>query len=262
MSSNNSAAKLSRSEKATICRKLHENLAARAQLGPAEPALDAFIPQLDTTASLLESHVTGKSTANAARVAHADRIDKADAGVDTWARHIDFFLDVEGRRRHSAHAASARALRAAAFPAGLAFIDERVPDENAQVKSALATLRAPEHAPTLAAIRFPLEWLDHLETDLEESDQAYADRASARGDGGEHVLRGRSAEADWLDVVGRLRKYVESRSPAGDLDRQAESRALLAPLNDALAHAKAVAQARATRRTKKPAPPAPEPTTA
>jgi hypothetical protein len=259
MPTNHTPARLSRSEKATICRKLHDKLVARAQIGPAEPALDAFIPQLDTTASQLEAHVVGKSAANAARVAHADRIDKADADVDTWARHIDFFLDVEGRRRHSPHAASARALQAAAFPAGLDLVDERVPDENAKVRSALTTLRAPEHALTLAGIRLPPEWLDHLEAALEESDKAYADRAAARGEGSEHVLRGRSAEADWLDVVGRLRKYVESRSPAGDTDREAEGRALLAPLTDALSHAKAVAAARATRRAKKPAPEATTP---
>ncbi|UQA56971.1 hypothetical protein [Polyangium aurulentum] len=257
---NHSPGKLSRAGKATICRKLHENLVERAQMGPAEPALDAFIPQLEIIADQLDTHVAGKSAANAARVAHLDRSERADADVDTWTRHINLFLDVQGRHRHSPHAASARLLQSAAFPTGLDIVDDRIPDENAKVRSALTTLRAPEHAQTLAAIRLPLEWLDLLEAALKESEAAYADRASARGDGGEHVLRGRNAEADWVDVVGRLRKYVESRSPAGDLDRAAESRALIAPLTDALAHAKALAASRTTRRTKKPAPPAPETT--
>ncbi|MDC3958055.1 hypothetical protein [Polyangium jinanense] len=62
---------------------------------------------------------------------------------------------------------------------------------------------------------------------------------------------GKNAEAHWLDVVGRLRKYVESRASAGDVKRSLEGRALLAPLLDAMAHAKAVAAARATRRSKK-----------
>jgi len=260
MSVNRSPGKLSRSEKATISRKLHDKLVARAQTGPAEPALDIFIPQLETIAGQLETHVAGKDAANAARVAHVDRTERADADVDNWTRHIHLFLDVEGRHRHSPHAASARLLQVAAFPTGLDLVDERIPDENAKVRSALTTLRAPEHAQTLAALRLPLEWLDFLQAALDESDAAYADRASARGEGGEHVLRGRSVEADWVDVVGRLRKYIESRSPAGDLDRMAESRALLAPLTDALAHAKALAAARTTRRTKKPAPPAPETT--
>ncbi|MDI1451992.1 hypothetical protein QHF85_48560, partial [Polyangium sp. 6x1] len=138
------------------------------------------------------------------------------------------------------------------------FLDTRVPDENAEVRRILAVLRAPEHAATLAAISFPLEWLSRLEFAVGESDLAYAERASARGNVGDHVNLGKDAEADWLDVVGRLRKYVEWRASTADVERSLEGRALLAPLTDAMAHAKAVAAARATRRTKK----AEEPTTA
>ena len=261
MPSHPSPAKLSRTEKATISRKLCDKLTERAQLGPAEPALDIFIPQLDDVAGRLESHVNGKSAANAARVAYVDKIGVADGNVDTWGRHIESFIHIEGRRRHSAHAAAARALHAAAFPEGLAFLDNRVPDENVRMRHALATLRAPEHAATLTGIQLPPEWLDALEAALNESDQAYANRTSARGTQVEHVILGRNAEADWLDIVGRLRKYVESRAPAGDLHKEAESRALLAPLNDAMAHAKALAATRATRRTKKQAKAASEGTT-
>ncbi|MDI1480837.1 hypothetical protein [Polyangium sp. y55x31] len=253
MANHPSAAKLSRVEKATISRKLHEKLIERAQLGPVEPALDAFIPQLDAIAVRLDSHVIGKKAAHAAIAAHADKAEIIDEDVDTSARHIESFLDVEGRRRHSAFASAARALRAAAFPEGLGFLDDRIPDENARMRGTLTVLRAPEHAPTLASIKLPPEWLDSLEAALDASDQAYADRVAAHGTQGEHVHKGRSAEAEWVHLVGRLKKYVESRDIPGDVDRQMENRALLAPLTDAMAHAKAVAATRATRRTKKAA---------
>jgi len=243
--------KLSRVEKAAIGRKLHENLVARAQLGPAEPALDAFIPQLDTTATRLEAHVVGKHAAAAARAAHADRVEKADVEVDTVACHIESFLDNEGHRRQGPYVTAVRALHAAAFPAGRTFLDARVPEENSEIRRILAVLRAPEHAATLAGIGFPKEWLDRLEFAVGESDLAYAERVSARGNAVDHVNLGKDAEADWVDVVGRLRKYVESRASAGDVEGALEGRRLLAPLTNAMAHAKAVAAARATRRTKK-----------
>ncbi|MRG97475.1 hypothetical protein [Polyangium spumosum] len=261
MPTNHSPAKLSRTEKALISRQLCDKLTERAQLGPSEPALDIFIPQLDTIALRLESHVVGKSAANAARVAHVDRIGKADGNVDTWGRHVESFLQIEGRRPHGALAAAARLLHAAAFPEGLAFLDDRVPDENAKMRHALTVLRAPEHAQTLAGILFPFEWLDRLEAALQESDQAYADRGAARGTQEEHVLLGKNAEADWRDIVKRLQKYVESRASAGDLHKEAENRALLAPLHDAVAHAKAVAATRKTRRAKTQAAPVTETTT-
>ncbi|MDC0743912.1 hypothetical protein [Polyangium mundeleinium] len=252
-------AKLSRAEKAAICRKLHDNLVVRAQMGPPEPALDAFIPQLDATATRLEAHVAGKYAASAARAAYAERVEEADVEVDTVACHIESFFDNEGHRRQGPHVAAVRAIHAAAFPTGRAFLDARVPEENAEIRRILAVLRAPEHAATLAGISFPMEWITRLEYAVGESDLAYAERASARGTAGHHVNLGKDAEAHWLDVVGRLRKHVESRAPAGDVERSLEGRALLAPLTDAMAHAKAVAAARATRRTKKAEEPPAEP---
>ena len=261
MPTNHSPAKFSRSDKALISRKLCEALTQRAQLGPAEPVLDAYIPQLHAIGDRLESHLTGKSAANAARVAHVDRVEKADGDVDTWGRHIESFIDIEARRPHSALASAARVLHAAAFPEGLAVLGDRIPNENKRMRHMLTTLRAPEHAATLLGIRLPPEWLDLLEGALHESDQAYADRSSARGTQDEHITRGKDAEADWVHLVGRLKKYVESRDLPGDRDRELENRALLAPLNDAIAHAKAVAAGRATRRTKKAEAPAAETTT-
>ncbi|MDC3962770.1 hypothetical protein [Polyangium jinanense] len=251
MANHPSPAKLSRVEKATISRKLQQKLVERAQFGPAEPALDIFIPQLDAFALRLESHVLGKKAAHAALVAHGDKVEITDEGVDTWARHIESFLAIEGRRRHSIFASAARVLSTAAFPEGLAFLDDRIPDENARMRATLTVLRAPEHASTLVGIKLPPEWIDSLESALDASDQAYADRVHAHGTQVEHVYKGQSAEAEWVHLVGRLKKYVESRDIPGDADRKMENRALLAPLTDAIAHAKAVAATRATRRTKK-----------
>ncbi|MDI1451924.1 hypothetical protein [Polyangium sp. 6x1] len=260
MSKNNSPAKLSRAQKATIGRKLHDNLVLRAQKGPPEPALDAFIPQLDAVTVRLEVHVAGKDETSAARAAHTDRSEKADIEVDTVARHIEGYLDVEASRKSGPHIASTRALHAAAFPQGRAFLDDHIPDENREIRRVLAVLRAPEHAMTLAGISFPMGWIDRLESAVGESDFALGERATARGAVGDHISLGKDAEAAWVDVVGRLRKYLEWRISAGDIETAVESRALVAPLNDAIAHAKALAAARATRRTKKTADPAAETT--
>jgi len=248
MSSQPSPARLSRIEKALIARKLHENLSTRAQNGPAEPALDAFIPQIDTVATRLELHVSGKQGATAAHAAYAELTDRADDDVDRWTRHVESYLEVEGLRRHGVLAAAVRALHAAAFPEGLSLVDERIPEENEKVRAALTILRAPEHAETLAAVEFPLVWLDRLEAAVEASDKAFSERVAAREEGGVQVELGRDAEAAWVDLVGRVRKYIESRASASDVERQMENRALLAPLTEALQHARAVAATRATRR--------------
>ena len=72
---------------------------------------------------------------------------------------------------------------------------------------------------------------------------------------GDHVSLGKDAERAWDDVVKRLRRYLESRVAAGDAEAAVQNRELLAPLHDAIAHAKAVAATRKTRRGKKaPAP--------
>ncbi|MDI1482351.1 hypothetical protein [Polyangium sp. y55x31] len=261
MSINNSPAKLSRAQKATIGRKLHDNLVLRAQKGPPEPMLDAFIPPLDAVTTRLETHVVGKDETSAARAAHGDRSEKADIEVDTLARHIEGYIHIESIRRAGPHVTSVRALHAAAFPRGRAFLDDRVPDENQEIRRILAVLRAPEHASTLAGISFPLEWLDRLEFAVGESDLALAEKATARGAIGDHISLGKDAEAAWVDLVGRLRKFLESRAPAGNVEVALENGALLAPLNDAIAHAKALAAARATRRAKKMTAPVVEPAT-
>jgi len=242
--------KLSRIEKTRIARALHENLVARAQSGPADPALDAFIPQLDVVATRLEGSVGGKDAADAARAAHADRVEKADVEVDSLCRHTEGFLHVEAARRQGPYVDSARILHAAAFPRGRAFLDDHIPDQNAEVRRVLGVLRASEHAQTMLDIRFPMDWLERLSAAVSESEAAFVERAVARGSIGDHVSLGKEAETAWGDVVGRLRKHVESRAPLGDTEMAVECRALLAPLMEAVARGKALAAARATRRTK------------
>ncbi|MDI1443926.1 hypothetical protein [Polyangium sp. 6x1] len=254
MPTSHTPARLSRLEKATISRELHALLSARAQTGPAEPALDAFIPELDLVALRLDAHVGGKITARAVRVASGCRVEEADAIVDTWTRQIESFLLIAGRHRRSPHAPAARALHQAAFPHGIAFIDDRVPDENAKVRAALKALAAPEHVETLMHLSFPMAWLDTLEAALAESDAAFAEKNSAHGRIDEHVSLGKDTEAQWLDVVLRLRKYIDYRAATADANKRVECQALIAPLRDALDRAKAAAESRATRRAKKHAP--------
>jgi len=206
----------------------------------------------------LDSHISLQNGADGARIAHAAYTDIADDDVDTLARHVESYLDVEGLRRHGPHAVAARLLHAAAFPSGRAFLDERVPDENRKIRKALQLLRAPENAGTLASIRLPLEWLDLLETAIDVSESAYFGRTLARAGRKEQVALGKEAEAQWLDVVTRLRKYVESRAPAGHTQKELEGRALIAPLTEALQHARAMAAARATRRAQSAVEVAPE----
>jgi peptidoglycan hydrolase CwlO-like protein len=62
------------------------------------------------------------------------------------------------------------------------------------------------------------------------------------------VVLGRDAEEEWVDVMRRLRKYVEARASADDLEKQEEGKVLLAPLLDALKKMHADAAARTTRR--------------
>ncbi|UQA56163.1 hypothetical protein [Polyangium aurulentum] len=240
-----------RTLKASIARALHDNLVARAEAGPAEPALDAFVPELLAVSQRLELHVSGKASAIAARAAHAAEAEIADIEVDTWTRHIECYLTIESNRKTGPHVAAARALHGAAFPSGLGLVDAPIPEENTQCRHALAVLRAPEHAATVAAIGLPVLWLDFLEAAIGMSDAAFALATEARGAQSTHVGLGKDAEAEWAEVTARLRKYVDSRARAGEVDKQAEGRTLLAPLLDAIQKAKAVAAGRATRRGKK-----------
>jgi hypothetical protein len=170
--------------------------------------------------------------------------------VDTTYRHIHTFLSIEASRRSGPHVEAAAALDRAAFPKGLACVDARIPEENAYCRAALTVLRSPQHQSTLTAIRFPMEWLEGLDAALTESEHAFEHAAKAEGEKGGHVDLGRDAEAQWLDLMMRLRRYVASRAGRKDVVKQNEGRMLLQPLLHAIQKLKTDAAARATRRAK------------
>jgi hypothetical protein len=240
-----------RAEKLAIATTIHAALLKRKKAGPSEPALDAFIPELTALKDKLATHVDGKSSANAAREKHLARAESADIEVDTHFRHIEAFVFIEKSRRAGPHVSSAQSLYSAAFPEGLAHIDDRIEAENIHVRATLNALKSPEHAATLKAIELPAAWIQALEAALAESNAAVADVAKARGEKASHVGLGKSAETEWIDLMVRIRRYVASRAKRTDVARIAEGTELLKPLLDAIQKLRATAAARATRRTKK-----------
>jgi hypothetical protein len=239
---------LPRSSKADIARQIYQNLNERKEAGPPEPGLDAFIQELDDVAGRLDTHIQGKLSRSLAHSTHLAHSEMADVDVDTMYRHIEDFLSVEADRRSGPHIEEAAAMYKVACPKGLAYVDARIPEENAYCRSLLAVLRSPEHQDTLTAIRFPMAWLDELDAALTKSEKAFAEATKAQGEKGGHVDLGRNAEQAWEGVMFRLRRYIESRADRKDVAKRNEGRMLLKPLLDAIQKQKADAAARATRR--------------
>lgn len=256
-------AHLPRPQMRDITKLLLANLQARAAAGPPEPGLDAYIPELTTVSVRLDTHVGGKELADATRRAQLATLEVADDDVDTWLRHNESFLRIESIRRSGAHVGAAQALHAAAFQEGVEPTSYHIPDENRYCRTALGVLRAQEHQATLAAIEYPTSWLTRWEDALDRSDAAFQDVEKARLDRSQHVGHGEDAEADFVELAVRLRRYVQSRASRSDKERVAEGERLLAPLLNALKKMKAEQQARATRRENgeaAPPPPMPAPT--
>jgi hypothetical protein len=242
---------LPRGEKLVIAKAIRTRLADRKAKGPLEPGLDAYIDEIDSVAGSLETHVTGKAAADAARTALDDAVDLADANVDTAMRHIESYLDVEARNRRSPNAPAARALHQAAFPQGLRPIDDYVIDQNIYCRAAVDALRAPEHQAALASIGLPAAWVDGFEAALKASEATIDQLIKARGDKSAHVGMGRDAETAWVDLMVRLRRQLASRAKRGDTAKQIENKQLLEPLLVALQKLDAMAAARATRKKTK-----------
>lgn len=249
-----------RAEKKTIAQGLHQTPTDRLAHQGAEPGLDAFLPELADLTGRLSAHVLGQTGADAARITRLATADRADDAVDTWLRHIESFLAVEGHRRTGPHTALALALHDAALPDGLAHVDDRVVEENRHCRDALVVLNAPEHAPVLAGIGFPTSWLGQLEAALDASDAATNDVINARTTRGDHTQGGRDAEAEWIDLMVRLRRYVGSRAKRTDKAKLQEGRDLLRPLLEVVAKLRADSAARATRKKNDAAAPAVAPT--
>ena len=62
-----------------------------------------------------------------------------------------------------------------------------------------------------------------------------ADIADARNKRKSHIGVGQGAEADWVEMIPRLRGFITSRAKRTDAAQVAEARELLAPLTDTLA---------------------------
>lgn len=237
-----------RTEKRDLAQKLRTNLADRAAAGPAEPALDAYITELDALIQALTAPIMGNLLADAQRTAHLAALDGIDCEVDTCYRHVEGYIDIEAHRRVGPNVVSALALYKAAFPNGLAHVDDPIPAENRVCREALTILRSKDYAPTVTAIELPLSWLSKWESWLDQSETVYAEIEHARTARKTHVSAGQDAEADFVEICVRLRRYVGSRAKSSDKARVAEGRVLLAPLLDEMARLRATAAARATAR--------------
>ncbi len=241
-------AQLPRPDMAKAGREIMSLLQKRFSAGPPEPALDAYIAELDPVLAALEHGVSGQSLAGSALKALLARVETADIEVDTWLRHHFYFINVEAGRRGGPNVAAARALEAATFADGLTHVDDYIPDENQLCRETISALRSPEHASAVAAIGLPAAWTAAWEAALNESDASFAAVQKTRTDKSIHVVVGQDAEVGFVDVMFRLRKYVDSRAARTDKVKVAQGKALLAPLLDMLAKAKAEERARGTRK--------------
>ncbi|MFT3774456.1 MAG: hypothetical protein QM820_54545 [Minicystis sp.] len=239
---------LPRPDKKKLGRAILTNLQERKAAGPAEQALDAFIPELETIVVALEGGVDGQAQAAAALKALLLKMEEADIEVDTDLRHIYHYISVEADRRAGPHVASARALLAATFADGLAHVDDYIPDENKLCRETIDVLRSPEHAPAVTAIKLPIAWIAQWEAHVDASDAAFQAVQKARAGKSIHVLAGQDAEVAFVDVMSRLRKYIDSRAPRNDKVKIAQGRLLIQPLLDLLAKIRADERARETRK--------------
>ena len=165
-----SLAHVSRDEKRRIAAEIHDNLVARSTSGPPDSILDPFVGKTALVRDALATQVDDKSAALAERSALLAENDEDDDEVDRWYRHGYRYLEVELLRRHGADDAAVDAVLKTAYPDGLAHVDARIPDQNEEVRKAITTLRNPEVAETLAAIAFPMVWIDLLEKSVQKSD--------------------------------------------------------------------------------------------
>jgi hypothetical protein len=249
--------RIPRDDQPGIARSIEGRLSQRKASGQDEPSLDVFIPELNAAANRLDAHVAGKTLANAARATRVAHRDRCDDSVDTWCRHIEGFLSIEGHRRTGPHVADALALHNAAFPDGLTHLDDPVVEQNVHCSASLSVLREPEHAATIEAIGLPVAWIGAFEDALNASKAAQEEVSEARADKSVHVELGRDAEAEWADVMRRLRKQITSRGKRGGVEKAAEGLQLLEPLLSAIQKLESEYAARVTRRSKKGAPTAP-----
>lgn len=254
-----SFSQIPRAEKRRIASAIHDKLVARAATGQAEPALDTLIPKLAASRDGLAEQVDGKTSAEASRTALLAANDVDDDEVDRWYRHLYRYTEVESLRRHPPPDSSIDALLSAGYPDGLAHVDDRIPDQNEEVKKTLVAYRDPKYAATLAAIELPMSWLDRLDAAVAKSDASFAAYQATFSDASTAVSLGRDEEASWVLLMRALDHTIALRSLGADPGVVEESKGLIAPLRAAVRLLRSEARSRSTKREKKaPKEPPPE----
>lgn len=246
-----------RSRKLYITRKLHDNLASRAAAGPAEPGLDAYVARLAELVKALAISSPPPRSADANRLVLLGRVETISGEIDTLYRHTESYVRVESRRRLRRDATHAVAVHEAAFPDGLAHLEDPLCDERWLFRTTIAILRSPRLLPALKAIGLPTTWLDAWNVWLvraTENDEALEASLKARTDS---QRAGQDPAMDFLEICVALRRQAACRAAFSDKPRLAESKALLAPLLEEIASVRAALVAGATGAdlAKKPAVP-------
>lgn len=243
---------LTRPEKRRITAEIHDNLVARSTAGTADIILDPFIPKSATLRDALSTHVDDKTSANAERAALLAECDVNDDEVDRWYRHGYWYLDAELQRRHLPDEAALQALSKQAYRHGLAHVNDRIPDQNDEVRTTIAAFRNPEFAGILATIAFPLVWIDNLEKAVQTSDASFAAYQATMGQASSAVALGRDAEEDWVQWARALSNAMALRSSGASAEVVEEGKRIIAPLTNAVAHLRTMAKTRATKKKTTP----------
>ena len=244
-----SLAQIPRDEKRRIAGEIHDNLLARSTSGPADSLLDPFIAKSATVRDALALHVEDKGSALAEKSALLAENDADDGEVDRWYRHIFRYIEVEALRTHAPEHVAIGALLKSAYPDGLEHVDDRVPDQNEQVRQTISVLRNPENTPTLGAALFPSTWLEALEAAVKKSDASFAAYQAAMSQASSAVSLGETAEDAWVQWARALTHAIALRSSGADHEIAEEGKRILAPLTNAIRLLRSQAKARATKKS-------------
>ena len=243
-----SFAQIPREGKRRIAGELHDNLAGRAGAGLPDSWLDPFIAQFANARDSLSQHVDGKSNAEAQRSAALVQCDVDDDEVDRWYRHLHRYTEVESLRRHVAHHALIVSLLDTAYPHGLSHVDDRIPDQNDEVRKTLTAFRDLQFADALSAMELPVAWIDRLDAAVQRSEASFSSYEATFANKSSAVALGRDAEADWVSLVRKLTHTIALRSEGASVEVVEEGKRLLAPLTNAVRQLRTEARARATKR--------------
>lgn len=243
-----SLSQIPRDEKRRIADETQALLVARAANAPPDPILDPFIPRTAAVGNALATRVEEKTAANAERIALLTQCDIEDDEVDRWDRHIYWYIDTETLRRHAPRHAAIVALKNAAYPNGLAHIDDRIPDQNESVRATSAVLGHPDHADVIADIQLPSAWIGSLDIAVKKSEACFTAYQAAMGDGTTAVALGKDAESDWVSWARAISHAIALRTSGIDHAEAEAIQQLIAPLTNAVRLLRAHAKARATRR--------------